>query len=396
VRFNAGDLRIAFFVAVDEELGAYLTERGAELDLDAAALRIPGLPPAPISNVDSAWIEGTGLPRPEWLLADQDHGLGVVDLESGERVDGPESGGPLSIEEREPGYPEGFVSLDLVPTGDDRRLLAVHVPSRSSELAVGLATGDAIPGGQGLHVRDEFRPDPDILAANPAAPTPLVDAVLTALDEVEGRDVVLGNLHGAFIDGGRPVTRGPELDELLARIRAIERVPWDYLGNGCQSRALVVNDFLLAEGIRPSMLFVSGQLATERGGELLEWNFHAASALLVEDPDTGRVELGVIDPPFSDGLLSLADWLSHFVPDNASGPSGSVFKPYLSMDLLPYYQWQPVGYYGLAVDTDLGLSLDEAWSALDSYRDGPAGNTAAGYSGITAAVAHQRRPSWPR
>jgi hypothetical protein len=221
-----------------------------------------------------------------------------------------------------------------------------------------------IPGSGGLFFRDMFT-GPSERFVDAETPNALQRAFIESAAEVNEHQLIFGNLHGLFLDQGIIPRLGPELDDVLAGVLGLEGIAWHYLENGCNSRALLVNEYLGRLGIFASVVFAKGHFETVRDGKRTGWLFHAAVGLFIDGDGDHRFV--ILDPAFANEPLSLAEWLERFVPRIGTTPAGAGPRPQVAVDVLPGYQWQPTGYAGFAELTLRPRALEQARHDMELY-----------------------------
>ncbi|MFZ9888035.1 MAG: protein-glutamine glutaminase family protein, partial [Myxococcota bacterium] len=162
--------------------------------------------------------------------------------------------------------------------------------------------------------------------------------------------LLLENLHGLNLDLGPPLT-ATTAAHWFDEIARLPDVPWELIDDGCGERAMIASMHLARHGVRSLKVFVVGDLMVPSATEPVEWSFHVAPAVMVEE--RGRWEMRIFDPALAKHPLSLSAWLSRFV----SGP--------IVVDVLPWFQRNAVEWGGFEREEDAESHLANAREALE-------------------------------
>lgn len=336
VRLHISDAIYAFYVVPGPRLAAWAAQQGAQLDVERGAIVRPGAPPVLLANArdlsrllpgpQNAWLFSTSLDTWVPLHADE---IAPTPIPR------------ESIAELEPGLPWHTLRLEL-----DEDSAGVEVDVNVGGAYWRYLTHDLDNTGQ---VRFLFEASPAALG-NDGRRARGREAVLRTLAALPREQLLLENLHGLNLDLGPPLS--PSLAarwfEEIARLR---EVPWELIDDGCGERAMIASMHLARRGVRSLKVFVVGDLRVPAATEPVEWSFHVAPGVMVEE--RGRVELRIFDPSLAKQPLSLPDWLSRFV----NGP--------IVVDVLPWYQRNAVEWGGFEREEDAETHLSNAREALE-------------------------------
>lgn len=335
VRFRVGDAVYAFFVLPGPRLAAWATREGARLDVANGAIVRPGRPPIPLSNARDLARRMSG-PQNAWLFS--------AALDLWVPFDGPHEIDPIDddeVAELEPGLPWHAVRLEL---DDAEEGIEIDVDVGGAYWRYLMRAPD-----ERGPVRFTFEARGDHLARSPKLQR-IRDATLAALTELPAGAVLLENMHGLTLDPG-PLLRPKEARALFADVKRLEGVRWDIADDGCGERAMIAAAHMAARGVRPIKVFVVGDLELARGEGNIEWSFHVAPAVFVEDG--GALDVVIFDPAVDPEPLLLVDWLGRFV----AGP--------VVVDVLPWFQRNAVEWGGFEREADVADNVVRAREALE-------------------------------
>lgn len=335
VRFRVGDAVYAFFVIPGPRLAAWAAREGARLDVDNGAIVRPGLTPIRLANARDLARRMSG-PQNAWLFS--------AELDLWVPLEGSHEPEPIQDDDvatLEPGLPWHAVRLEL-----DEAEEGIDI-----EVDVGGAYWRYVmnePDERGP-VRFTFEARADHLAPSPKLQR-IREATLSTLAELPAGAVLLENMHGLALDPG-PLLRPREARALFDDVRRLDDVRWDVADDGCGERAMIAAAHMAARGVRPVKVFVVGDLELTRPDGVLEWSFHVAPAVFVED--AGDVEVVVFDPAIEGAPLPLVEWLGRFV----TGP--------VVVDVLPWFQRNAIEWGGFEREADVADNVVRAREALE-------------------------------
>ncbi|MBI3930326.1 MAG: hypothetical protein HY319_32620 [Armatimonadetes bacterium] len=129
------------------------------------------------------------------------------------------------------------------------------------------------------------------------------------------------------------VPTGPELVAMADTLQEQSGVPFEYIRDGCYARAHMMAESFRQHGINSAKIFVKGSLGCENKYQDVQWWYHVAPLVWIEDEATGRPVPRVIDPSFGEKPLEPAEWIRRF---NQGGE--------IEVDIVSSPQYYPVGY----------------------------------------------------
>lgn len=339
VRLELQDAVYSFFVLAGPRLAAWAEHEGALLDVERAALVREGLPPVYLSNVRGLSALPPGRHN-GWLFSES---LDLwVPLDDEAVAEHEES----TLDEVGPGFPWHVLKLELDEDGAGIEL----------DMQVGEAFWRHLAGAE-----DDERPisltfqSDKTLLHRPDRRARLERAALHALAETPGLQILLENMHGLKVDPGDFV-RARELPRLFEGLRTLHGVPWNLVEDGCGERAMIAGAWLRTQGVKAVKVFVVGELELRGPVRRVEWGFHVAPGVFVDD-GRGELQLRILDPALAGTPLSLAAWLSRFA------------KGAIVIDVLPWFQRNAVEWGGFEREADVHRNLERAWESLDEVID---------------------------
>jgi hypothetical protein len=95
--------------------------------------------------------------------------------------------------------------------------------------------------------------------------------------------------------------------ELHDRARARDDIAWDYTMDGCYARAHLMARMFEEEGVHVNKAWLRGQLQIPGEREGMNWGYHVAPLVYVEDGKGGVQEM-IIDPSISEKPIPPKDW----------------------------------------------------------------------------------------
>ena len=104
--------------------------------------------------------------------------------------------------------------------------------------------------------------------------------------------------------------------ELFEYSKNMIDIAWDYKQDGCYARAHLMARRFEAMGINVDKAWLKGELALKQDdGMLIEWNFHVAPVVYVENNE-GKVEKFIIDPSTFDKPVKVSEWSEKLTKSN--------------------------------------------------------------------------------
>jgi hypothetical protein len=91
---------------------------------------------------------------------------------------------------------------------------------------------------------------------------------------------------------------------------------WGFITDGCYARALKMAKRLQAEGFNVSKMFVRGNLSAQNGYQSVQWGWHVAVLVLINDPATNQKKYVLIDPSINSGnpIMAPEAWVASCHP----------------------------------------------------------------------------------
>ena len=87
----------------------------------------------------------------------------------------------------------------------------------------------------------------------------------------------------------------------------MEDIPWSFTQDGCFARAHLMARRFEAEGVRVDKAWLKGELYIPDSDPLIEWKFHVAPMVYVEDGN-GKVTRMIIDPSIFSKPVTVEEW----------------------------------------------------------------------------------------
>jgi len=95
--------------------------------------------------------------------------------------------------------------------------------------------------------------------------------------------------------------------ELFNNALKMKDIAFDYKQDGCYARAHLMARRFEAEGVRVDKAWIRGDLIVPDSKPAIEWNFHVAPMVYVEEPK-GQIKKIVIDPSLFDRPVTIEEW----------------------------------------------------------------------------------------
>ena len=95
--------------------------------------------------------------------------------------------------------------------------------------------------------------------------------------------------------------------ELFNKALSMEDIPWSFTQDGCFARAHLMARRFEAEGVRVDKAWLKGELYIPDSDPLIEWKFHVAPMVYVEDGN-GKVTRMIIDPSIFSKPVTVEEW----------------------------------------------------------------------------------------
>ncbi len=124
------------------------------------------------------------------------------------------------------------------------------------------------------------------------------------------------------LKGEIPTTK--ELNQIFGEVIADKSVPWEYIIDGCYSRAHVTCEKFLEKGYNcakmyviigepsmdePTYPFPPWRLRSENKFMKAEWWYHVAAMSFAKDEKTGEIDGYIIDPAVNKKPLKASEWI---------------------------------------------------------------------------------------
>ena len=95
--------------------------------------------------------------------------------------------------------------------------------------------------------------------------------------------------------------------ELFTKATKMDDIAWNYKPDGCYARAHLMARRFEAEGVRVDKVWIKGDLYVPGTEPLIQWNFHVAPIVYVDD-GKGVIQKMVIDPSLFSKPVTVEEW----------------------------------------------------------------------------------------
>ena len=96
-------------------------------------------------------------------------------------------------------------------------------------------------------------------------------------------------------------------NQLFKKASKMKNIAWKYKQDGCYARAHLMARRFEAEGVRVDKVWIKGELYVAGSDPLIEWKFHVAPVVYVNDGKNG-VKKMVIDPSLFSRPVTVEEW----------------------------------------------------------------------------------------
>ncbi|MEW6280845.1 MAG: protein-glutamine glutaminase family protein [Candidatus Eremiobacterota bacterium] len=252
-------------------------------------------------------------------------------------------------------------NLELAPEGDPK-----PVPSHSPTVLADLdgSLGRVEPGAPRQVAGAAAAGVPTVLAQMDPAPAPQAVSSQVRIDQRAFQDslqlelggpraLVLQNVDDLSTPRGR-LPSSAELNRISQAFCDSSGIPFEYIKDGCYARAHLMCESLRQNGINCSKVFAFGKLGAENDLQEATWWFHVAPMVFVQEPDSGAVDVRVLDPGVDREPMAVACWIK------CIHRHGTV-----KVDLTDAAQYLPRKHHGK--QTDFAAHIEDAVTTLTTY-----------------------------